>query len=82
MTAVGFEPTPFRTSALSWRLRPLGHAVELLFVGATTPECVSLASKGRQTRLRKTTPTGFEPVRAEPIGVQVRLLDHSDTVPS
>jgi hypothetical protein len=22
---VGFEPTPFRTSALSWRLRPLGH---------------------------------------------------------
>ena len=27
MTAVGFEPTPFRTSALSWRLRPLGHAV-------------------------------------------------------
>ena len=27
VTAVGFEPTPFRTSALSWRLRPLGHAV-------------------------------------------------------
>ena len=27
MTAVGFEPTPFRTSALSWRLRPLGHAI-------------------------------------------------------
>ena len=30
MTAVGFEPTPFRTSALSWRLRPLGHAVSEL----------------------------------------------------
>ena len=29
MTAVGFEPTPFRTSALSWRLRPLGHAVTI-----------------------------------------------------
>ena len=29
----------------------------------------------------KTTPTGFEPARAEPIGVQVRLLNHSDTVP-
>jgi hypothetical protein len=28
LTAVGFEPTPFRTSALSWRLRPLGHAVD------------------------------------------------------
>ena len=29
---VGFEPTPLRTSALSWRLRPLGHLtfVELL----------------------------------------------------
>ena len=26
MAAVGFEPTPLRTSALSWRLRPLGHA--------------------------------------------------------
>ena len=26
MSAVGFEPTPFRTSALSWRLRPLGQA--------------------------------------------------------
>ena len=25
MIEVGFEPTPFRTSALSWRLRPLGH---------------------------------------------------------
>ena len=25
MNTVGFEPTPFRTSALSWRLRPLGH---------------------------------------------------------
>jgi hypothetical protein len=25
MIKVGFEPTPFRTSALSWRLRPLGH---------------------------------------------------------
>lgn len=27
MTAVGFEPTPFRTSALNWRLRPLGQTV-------------------------------------------------------
>jgi hypothetical protein len=25
MIAVGFEPTPLRTSALSWRLRPLGQ---------------------------------------------------------
>ena len=29
---VGFEPTPFRTSALSWRLRPLGHLTFLVLV--------------------------------------------------
>ena len=28
MTAVGFEPTPFRTAALTQRLRPLGHTVD------------------------------------------------------
>lgn len=27
LTTVGFEPTPFRNSALSCRLRPLGHIV-------------------------------------------------------
>ena len=27
MTAVGFEPTPFRTGAWSQRLRPLGQTV-------------------------------------------------------
>ena len=27
MIAVGFEPTPFRTGALSQRLRPLGQTV-------------------------------------------------------
>ena len=27
VTGVGFEPTPFRTSALSWRLRPLGQPI-------------------------------------------------------
>jgi hypothetical protein len=25
VTRVGFEPTPFRTRSLVWRLRPLGH---------------------------------------------------------
>ncbi len=25
MANVGFEPTPFQTSALNWRLRPLGQ---------------------------------------------------------
>ena len=27
MTNVGFEPTPFQTSALNWRLRPLGQLI-------------------------------------------------------
>ena len=30
MTAVGFEPTPLRTGALSQRLRPLGQTVLLI----------------------------------------------------
>ena len=29
MTNVGFEPTPFQTSALNWRLRPLGQLITL-----------------------------------------------------
>ena len=29
MTAVGFEPTPLRTGALSQRLRPLGQTVSI-----------------------------------------------------
>jgi hypothetical protein len=36
MIAVGFEPTPFRTSALSWRLRPLGQATECMEMRART----------------------------------------------
>ena len=28
MAAVGFEPTPLRTAALTQRLRPLGHTVD------------------------------------------------------
>ena len=33
MIRVGFEPTPFRTSALSWRLRPLGHLTFVTVLG-------------------------------------------------
>ena len=31
MAAVGFEPTPFRNSALSYRLRPLGQTTIIAF---------------------------------------------------
>ena len=34
MTAVGFEPTPFRTGAWSQRLRPLGHTVSKITLSA------------------------------------------------
>ena len=37
MIRVGFEPTPFRTSALSWRLRPLGHLTFVEVSGLAKP---------------------------------------------
>ena len=37
MIRVGFEPTPFRTSALSWRLRPLGHLTFVEVSGHAMP---------------------------------------------
>ena len=37
MTRVGFEPTPMKTTALTLRLRPLGHRVVLLaFIDVST----------------------------------------------
>ena len=48
MAAVGFEPTPFQNSALSYRLRPLGQATMLnnskvfpLYLLWTQPKTVS-----------------------------------------
>ena len=35
-----------------------------------------------ENRRKKTTPRGFEPLRAEPNGFLVHLLNHSDTVSS
>jgi hypothetical protein len=42
VTAVGFEPTPLRTGALSQRLRPLGLGLELVF--RLLPMCSSSAA--------------------------------------
>ena len=81
MIVVGFEPTPFRTGALSQRLRPLGHPAfnfrvfrTPLFHDDLWSQCVVL---GLQPQ---TTPKGSEPSRAEPSGFLVHLLNHSDTV--
>ena len=30
LITMGFEPTPVKTSALNWRLRPLGHVIDTL----------------------------------------------------
>ena len=49
MTAVGFEPTPLRTGALSQRLRPPGQTVlvsgnsVILHVHASHERCTSVA---------------------------------------
>ena len=37
MTAVGFEPTPLRTGALSQRLRPLGQIVRYRYSASAIP---------------------------------------------
>ena len=42
MTTVGFEPTPVKTSALNWRLRPLGQMVN------DTDTAIGTPYKGRQ----------------------------------
>ena len=44
-------------------------------------ESTSLTTRTRCQNKKKTTPTRFELVRAEPIGFQNQLLNHSDTVP-
>ena len=41
MTAVGFEPTPFRTGAWSQRLRPLGQTVSATLLGLPGQETPS-----------------------------------------
>ena len=58
MTAVGFEPTPFRNGALSHRLRPLGQTV--LLWGRQRSKC-------RQRLLRANVePSRLERARAAP----------------
>ena len=49
LTAVGFKPTPFRTGALSQRLRPLGQTVMAL------KPCAELA--GREAPTRRSNPS-------------------------
>ncbi len=48
----------------------------VLFVFA----CVETNWDTRRATKSNTTPRGFEPLRAEPIGFLVQLLNHSDTV--
>ena len=43
-------------------------------------DCCCLAATAAATAAGKTTPRGFEPLRAEPSRFRVHLLSHSDTV--
>ena len=74
---VGLEPTIF------------GLEVQRVIHYATRAATVILHDRNSQPQLffsttkiifRKTTPRGFEPLRAEPNGFLVHLLNHSDTV--
>ena len=52
MIRVGFEPTPFRTSALSWRLRPLGHLTFVEgYAAIETFECKETKDRGQTGKL-------------------------------
>ena len=73
MTAVGFEPTPFRTSALSWRLRPLGQAICITL----RIQYVVFASRRRIKKKQKLTAVGFEPTRIAPPELESGALDRS-----
>jgi hypothetical protein len=51
VTRVGFEPTPMKTTALTLRLRPLGHRVNLLAVVVTLQHmiyCFTIPPKDRE----------------------------------
>ena len=77
MTAVGFEPTPLRTGALSQRLRPLGQTV--LYVWG--------AHQAKRACVRETAPTRGNRVRwrgawpAARVGVQMRASGAEFQIP-
>ena len=71
LTAVGFEPTPLRTSALSWRLRPLGHAVGCPPPKAYDVSCLSTQERSAFSLTR--TRRGFERSHSS-VGQSVRLI--------
>ena len=77
MTAVGFEPT--RIAPPELESGALDRSAKLSLAHARTPGQGEMKKKG--TRMRNTTtPRGFEPLRAEPNGFLVHLLNRSDTV--
>ena len=74
----GIEPVTLRLTAARsnhWAKRAWWHKIFFQDDFLPPPFKTNLASKQK-----KTTPRGFEPLRAEPIGFLVQLLNHSDTV--
>lgn len=65
MTAVGFEPTPFRNGALSHRLRPLGQTVMFrLRLGSRTQ--IPNNARDRSPAEQQTQPIRTQPLAAVP----------------
>ena len=77
MTAVGFEPTPFRNGALSHRLRPLGQTV-MLNRDVWAP--VTLQSRPRKLAVRQLSPTARLAQSAERKALNLVVVGSSPTV--
>ncbi len=75
---LGIEPRTSRTRSENHATRPNSHVlVTLPYPHRHRYHVRQLPSRGGQTR---STPRGFEPLRAEPNGFRVHLLSRSDTV--
>ena len=61
VTAVGFEPTPLRTGALSQRLRPLGQTVLVCDAGMPITRRMERRDRGEFRRPRSPLPTSSQP---------------------
>ena len=56
---MGFEPTPFRTSALNWRLRPLGQFTTQTYL--TLASITNNTHKNNNKLAKYTIPTHTQP---------------------
>ena len=61
--SAGFEPAPRRTSALNWRLRPLGHETmytEIWFGKCNNPHFTGESYQSTRARLQEWSSRNYE----------------------